>query len=68
MSYAIHIDIFRSEPGKTECWEAIWSNLGACRECDVNCYRKGWAQARVGEDNLRLVTAKLFAQKDEPCQ
>jgi hypothetical protein len=51
----MHLDHFRSEPGKTECLEAIWSEGKSCKGCWVECYRKGWPKKQVDADNARLV-------------
>lgn len=58
MTYAIHICDFRSEPGDTECWEVVWSEGKACKDCYRDCYRKGWTATRVLADNEKRVKAK----------
>jgi hypothetical protein len=50
---------FHSEPGDTECWEAVWSEGRACKSCWFDCYRAGWTKSRVDTDNARLVKEKL---------
>ncbi len=45
-----------SVPGKTECYEALWSQGRACKRCKhPTCYRKGWEKWRVDADNKALV-------------
>ncbi|MHC4510754.1 MAG: hypothetical protein ACYTAO_17665, partial [Planctomycetota bacterium] len=45
-----------SVPGETECREALWSNMRACRKCDhPTCYRTGMTVKEAGADNARLV-------------
>ena len=56
--YGPKIDTFRSPPGAKECREAVWSQGGSCRECAVECYRRGWSKRRATADNERLVAAK----------
>jgi len=50
-------ETYSSEPGETECWEAIWSQGRACKKCNVSfdCYRKGWEKWQADADNLDLV-------------
>lgn len=49
-----------SEPGETECREAIWSEGRSCRKCRYEpepgrrCYRSGWPKKKVDADNERL--------------
>jgi len=38
----------------SECREAVNSQGRSCRKCHVECYRGGWEQARVNDDNTRL--------------
>ena len=55
----LHICDFRSIPGKTECYEAIWSKGNSCKNCYHNdCYRKGWPKSRIDDDNAALVRSK----------
>ena len=54
----IHICDFRSEPGATECWESVWSEGGACKDCYRDCYRRGWPKEQVDRDNAELVRRK----------
>lgn len=50
---------FRKQPTlEHECWEAIWSQGGACKSCQVDCYRRGWSKEQATTDNKRLVTAR----------
>jgi len=59
MSERVHLCDFRSVPGETECWEAIWTVGKSCRKCWVEeCYRRGWFKSQVDEDNRRLVEDK----------
>jgi hypothetical protein len=52
---SVHVDSFRQEPGETECLAVIWSRGSSCKECWVECYRRGWKKPRVDADNARLV-------------
>lgn len=45
-----------SVPGRTECYEAVWSQGRACRTCKrTDCYRRGWDKSLVDADNKRIV-------------
>jgi len=50
----LHICDFKNEPGENECLQAIWSQGGACKKCEKNCYRKGWSKATVTADNRKI--------------
>lgn len=50
----LHICNFKSEPGKKECLEAIWSQGGSCKKCQENCYRKGYGKQMAAADNRKL--------------
>lgn len=52
---------FTSVPGETECYEAIWSKGYSCKKCDrADCYRQGWDQRSVTNDNISRVEKKIY--------
>ena len=51
MNKAIFICDFRSVPGERECLVAIWSQGEECKKCDNGCYRNGWNQKMVKQNN-----------------
>lgn len=55
-SYNPRICDFRQQPmiGR-ECLEAVWSQGKSCRECNIDCYRKGLSALQATSDNRRLV-------------
>ena len=48
-----------------ECTTAINSQGGACRKCQISCYRAGWSRERAKRDNLKLVEAKRKLMKHD---
>lgn len=58
MTRMIHICDFRSEPGETECYTAVWSQGRDCKGCKHQCYRAGWEKSRVDRDNAAHVMRK----------
>ncbi len=56
--YGWKMDTFRSPPGDKECREAVWSQGASCRECQVDCYRRGWIKRRATADNAQRVAAR----------
>jgi hypothetical protein len=56
----MYLCTFRSEPGKRECLEMVWSIGRACKTCTVDCYRSGWDKKSVDLDNEKLVREKLL--------
>lgn len=59
MTETIYICDHRSEPADTECYVAVWEQGEACEDCKHDCYRAGWAAARVTRDNEERVRRKL---------
>lgn len=56
--------IHRSIPGKTECYEACWSQGRFCKKCYRNdCYRQGWDKYFVDDDNRQLVAKTISELK-----
>ena len=62
----LHLDYFRSEPGETECLTAIWSEGRSCKDCWIECYRRGWKKPAVDADNRAMVKAKANFQPWPP--
>ena len=58
----------RSEPTTLkECLETIYSEGWACRDCFMDCYRKGWPKKRVDRDNAKIVERtkkRMLAQRE----
>jgi len=58
--YKIHLcGPHLSVPGATECCEALWSNMRACKRCEhPSCYRVGMTARQASADNTAGVKAK----------
>lgn len=66
---AVRLCDFRSEPcPNRECREAIWSQGRACKQCDRECYRRGWEKWRVDADNARRCKNDRPAGQREPME
>jgi len=45
---------FRSEPtASQECKEAVWTQGASCKDCQTECYRRGWGWREATADNIK---------------